>query len=291
MPRSTARLGILALSALLCGTAVAAAPDQPQATLTQDFNAGIRDAQTKRAAHDYAGAIKVLSQLMLVSPDDPRVVGEYGKVLVQQGRTREAIDFLVRDTQLSPGDWTVYSALGIAYDQTANYASARNAYETALAIKPGETVVLNNYAMSRVLAGDLVQARKLIAQAAANSKDELIARNLKLIDGLPMPAVTSASAPAPAKIMPSAVAQHAPHPLTTPAATAVNAPKIMMQSVPHDPQAGQVATAKATKHAAKPKTAVAKAAPAAKPAAVTPVKVVKPASNGIPALRLANDRP
>jgi Flp pilus assembly protein TadD len=196
MPRFHASLGVLAVSAFLATTAQAATqePQSSAATLLQSVDTGIRDAQTRRSQGDYAGAVRVLSQLMLMAADDPRVVSEYGKALVQEGRAREALDFLNRAAQLAQGDWSVYSALGVAYDQTGDFASARTAYERALALNPGSTTVLNNYAMSRALAGDLPMARKLIADASAGSTDERITRNLKMINSL-TPQITAAAPP------------------------------------------------------------------------------------------------
>jgi Flp pilus assembly protein TadD len=291
MPRIAARLGVLALSVLLGSTALAGAAETQQNTLLQGLDVGIRDAQVKRNNHDYAGAVHILSQLMLVAPDDSRVVGEYGKVLAQQGRAREAIDFLGRAVQLQQGDWTLYSALGVALDQVGDYDSARGAYERALMLKPDEAAVLNNFAMSRMLAGDLAQAKRLIAQASAGSRDERVARNQKLIAGLTPPQLAAAPAP---KAVPLAArtvataglpaAQKPPRPLTQPmVATAATQPPhaltkpgeiVMMQAVPIDLKAGPVAKSK-------PLRKIAKATPLAKPAA----------SKGIPALRLANDRP
>jgi Flp pilus assembly protein TadD len=339
MPRSTTRLGIPALCALLlCGTALAGTtePSSSSVSMVQGLDAGIRDAQAKRAQKDYAGAVRVLSQLMLVAPDDARVVGEYGKVLVQQGRSREGLDFLLRATQLQPGDWTYLSALGIAYDQVGDFANARTAYDRALAIRPSDPVILNNFAMSRMLAGDLPQARKLITQAAVGSKNEQIARNVKLIDGLPQPVVAAttpaktapvaASTPAkaatvvattPVKTVPVAVpaaapttvAQHPPRQLV-PAVAAAPSPTpshVVMQQIPSDSKAGPVTRTVRAAHA-KPvvattvKPVVTATAPKVTPVASTPKHVappvtvvkntVKPATNGgIPALRLANDRP
>lgn len=270
-------LGVVSVSALLGGTALAATPEQTSAaaTLNQSVEQGLRDAQTKRAAHDFAGAVKTLSQLMLIAADDPRVVGEYGKVLVQQGRSREAIDFLGRAAQLKDNDWTVYSALGIAYDQTGNFDNARMAYERALTLNPGAIVVLNNYAMSRAQAGDLAEARHLISEASADGKDERIARNVKMINALtpkagavahaapPAPTLARAPAPKPANTVPANVATGAPRTLT-----AAEGRTIMMQAVPADPKAGSLA---------------AKSKPSRK-------AVAKKADDGIPALRLANDR-
>src|SRR5262249_7189390 len=118
MDRSLARLA----AALLLGVSFAACsstPDtktadaQPAKTSSKgfasDLDSQLHSAQALRQGGDYQGATKVLSQLMLVTPDDPRVVGEYGKTLVQQGRSKEALDFLKRAVELAPGDWTLFS--------------------------------------------------------------------------------------------------------------------------------------------------------------------------------------
>ena len=81
------------------------------------MDSGVRQAQQARLAGRYDDAIHTLSQLMLLASDDPRVVGEYGKTLAEKGRAREAVQFLTRATELQPRDWTLYSALGVAYDQ------------------------------------------------------------------------------------------------------------------------------------------------------------------------------
>ena len=273
-----------------------------QDSSTANFEGNIRQAQMLRVQGDYTGAVHALSQLMLVDPDDPRVVGEYGKVLVQQGRTSEALPFLNRAVELQSNDWTLYSAMGVAYDETNHPAQAREAYQRALAMKPGEAVVLNNFALSRMMAGDPAEARKLIEQASATgSADPKIVRNLGLIDGLAgakaeLPAVAMATpTPSPAtsheqvaslppKPLVSATPVSEPKPLAAAKAnvkTAQPATTVVMQQVPFDPLAGPVAKHDAHKPAAKPHKL------AAKPQK-QPVQALK---NAIPALRLANDRP
>ena len=144
----------------------------------------IRQAQMLRLAGKYPEAIKHLSQLMMVASDDPRVVSEYGKTLAAMGRAQDAVNFLTRAQQLQPSDWTIYSALGVAYDQIGNQKDAQPAYEHALAVKPGEPSVLNNYALSRMLANDPDMARKLAARAEianAGANDTKIAGNIAMI--------------------------------------------------------------------------------------------------------------
>jgi Flp pilus assembly protein TadD len=265
----------------------------------QSLEESIHQAQALRLAGNYPEAVRHLSQLMLVAADDPRVVSEYGKTLAEMGRPSEAVNFLTRATQLQPTDWTLFSALGVAYDQAGNQDQAKAAYEHALTLKPGEPSVLNNYALSRLLAKDTEMARSLAARAEianATGKDDKITRNIAMIRSM-APEKTSAdvaasnpAAPVPQNFAP-APQQALPHPAApkvTQAALPAPAPdnRVVMQRVPVDPMAGPVAN-----HAPRPlqqtkaetaksdtKTEAAKALPA-KPVEATkaPVKVETPA--------------
>jgi len=82
-----------------------------------DLESAIAQAQAARAAGNLAGANRILSQLVLFAPDDPRVLGEYGKTLAAQAKSDDALAFLERAIQLQPGEWSLYSAQGVAYDQ------------------------------------------------------------------------------------------------------------------------------------------------------------------------------
>ena len=162
----------------------------------------LAQAQQARADGDLTTAAKLLSQLVLIAPDDPRVLGAYGKVLAARGRSDDALAFLERAIQLQPGDWTLYSAQGVAYDQQAKYLSAQASYARALELKPGEPAVLNNDALSHMQAGDLAGAESLLRQVSAQSPEYArIAKTLALLEkmvpaapvpmaaGLPRPAV------------------------------------------------------------------------------------------------------
>jgi Flp pilus assembly protein TadD len=270
-------------------------------SLASDIDAQVRNAQALRAHGDYAGATRMLAQLMLVAPDNSNVVGEYGKALVEQGRPRDALDFLSRAVQLQPGDWTLYSAMGVAYDQSGDYAKARSAYQQALAIQPANPGVLNNYALSRMQAGDLSGARQLMTQASgAAATNPRIARNVALLASL------TPSQPAQAKNAAAATAagtRGAPVHATTLPAIGAN---VVMQQVPVDSKSGPVKAATRTAPAnvatSAPRpivketpTSVAQAAPPAKVAAKPVVSKVakettkKPASDKTPSLRMTAD--
>lgn len=230
MRRTLFRVAALALCAsalsgcsmLSGGDKVSAAAPTPAGTGTTamptDVPSGVHQAQLLRTSGDLSGALHLISQLMLVAPDDARVVGEYGKLLVQQGRSDDATQFLRRAVELAPTDWTVYSALGVAYDQLNDSANAKLAYEHALMLKPGEPAILNNYGMSRMLAGDTEAARALMLQAkASGSKDPKIDANLALLESsspAPVKPVTAALAPAPHVAAETPAVSHLPTPVT-----------------------------------------------------------------------------
>ena len=149
--------------------------------------------------------------------------------------------------------------------------------------------MLNNYALSRMLAKDPAMARKLADRAEianASVKDEKIARNIAMIrsmapqagDGLAVNTPAPATAPAPAPRMavataplapipgaepvplvihPAAAAGAAPRPLANTAVAQAQPPQplnqaprgVVMQAVPVDPLAGPVGPKAAVTHA------------------------------------------
>ncbi|MBV8977905.1 MAG: tetratricopeptide repeat protein [Alphaproteobacteria bacterium] len=273
MNRVTARFAAyLLMSASLCAcastaadkaqtAAAAKAPAQGSSrSLAGDLDLQIQNARALRLRGDYPAAVRILSQLTLVAPDNAGVVAEYGKTLVEQGRAHDALDFLKRAVQLAPGDWTLYSATGIAYDQSGQYSSAKIFYQQALALKPGEASVLNNYALSRMQAGDLAQARELFNSArAAGANDPKVASNIALLAQL---------APRPAAATPAPPAAHATTPVIADEKPSAHraGPKpvetVMMQQIPVDTKAGPVKTATA---APRSLTSAASSPPAAVP--------------------------
>ncbi|MEE8531787.1 MAG: tetratricopeptide repeat protein, partial [Hyphomicrobium sp.] len=225
----------------------------------------IVQAQTFRRAGDFDGATRTLSQLVLVAPDDPRVLGEYGKTLVAKGQTEDAIAFLNRAIELNPREWTFYSAQGVAFDQARNFRAANMAYQRALALQPGEPSVLSNAGLSRMQAGDLANAEILLSRAIERGgANPRISRNLAMVRDLaaakaatqapstPEPAAPDAVANAPsqenvAAPLPGAVERReipAPTLRTSSAVQALAAdPKVFMQRIPEPDPVPEAITA------------------------------------------------
>ena len=244
----------------------------------------IHHAQDLRSQGKLTEATQSLAQLMLVAPDDARVVGEYGKALVEQGNGEDGAAFLNRAIELNPGEWTYFSALGVAYDEIGQAKDAKLAYQHALLMKPGEASVMNNLALSRMLSGDFAGAHTMIMQAkAASGGDEKIGRNVALVESKMPPVAAHARATTPAPVakqtvtapvaaspvakQPTVTASLAPASAApvatkvkapvaaTPAATsAAGAPRVLgkgvvSQNVPVDPLAGPTTAASKAKHA------------------------------------------
>ncbi len=247
MPRFSPRLLVIlmASAALAACSMLGGAPelkeklgvnDKPPVpkNVANDLDGNLRQAQLLRLAGKHDEAIQILSQLALVAADDGRVIGEYGKALAQKGRAQDATQFLRRAIEISPNDWTFYSALGVAYDQVGDQVNARAAYERALTLRPGEASVLNNYALSRMLAKDPEGARQYIAMAQGTAKpgDEKIASNVALINQMaPLPAL--AALPKLVMAKPVAVAKtEAPRPVSVAKAAPRPAPPIPVVETP-----------------------------------------------------------
>ncbi|MEI9929665.1 MAG: tetratricopeptide repeat protein, partial [Rhizomicrobium sp.] len=263
-------------------------------SMAADLDAQIQKAQAARVQGDYAGATSILSQLMLVTPDDPRIAGEYGKTLVQEGHSKDGVDFLKRAAQLQPGNWTFYSAMGVAYDQQGDYANARLAYNQALAIKPADPAVLNNYMLSRMQANDASGARQLMAQMPAAAKsDPKIAQTVALLASAspaPSPAPQAAKTTA-ASVASTANGKAAPitvHAL--PANTIVEQlPASTKPAAAHEATGAPHQLAKTTPASPTPaKTTASKVADTA-PANASAKKKPAPSANKTPTLRMTAD--
>lgn len=244
MNRLLACTSVIALcAAFATSTAYAgdAKPAAATASMPDTLNGEIQRAKDLREKGQLAEASKALRQLMLVASNDPRVAGEYGKVLAQQGYAKDAVAVLSKTVQLSGSDWRLYSALGVAYDQLDDHANARKAYDHALAMKPGELSVINNYAVSRMLTGDYDGAAQMLSQL--HSSDPKVMANLSKAEEL-----KAAHAQKPV------TAQARPDALVSTAVAAKADPSVVMQNVPNDPHSGPVRSAKGAPHTLENKT-------------------------------------
>ncbi len=77
--------------------------------------------------------------------DDARKQVEFGIEVAQRGLWREAIYRWERATLIDPAYAAAHNNLAIAYEQQGDLDKARAAYEKALALEPGNALIIQNF--------------------------------------------------------------------------------------------------------------------------------------------------
>jgi Flp pilus assembly protein TadD len=175
---------VLAFALSSCATTdIAPPPDNlAEDAVPSDVEGAVVLARTQRESGNFNGAIATLSQLVLIAPDDPRVLGEYGKTLIDKGESTDALAFLQRAIELDGDEWSFYSAQGVAHAQIREYRAAEVSFNRALMLRPDEPTVLNNYAMAHLQAGNIDRAEALLMRAEmSGGAFPQIGQNLALV--------------------------------------------------------------------------------------------------------------
>jgi Flp pilus assembly protein TadD len=131
--------------------------------------------------------IEVLSTVAQLNRTKPDIQGEIGKELLKLGRSDRALPMLEIAAADPSASWQTLSAVGSAYDQQGRYQLAREKYQAALKQSPDQPSVLNNYAMSFSLEGNLPKAESTLRDAMnkpGSQSFQRIRQNLALVVGL-----------------------------------------------------------------------------------------------------------
>lgn len=151
----------------------------------QDTTAALNFARNLRMMGGARQAVAVLKEIVMKSPDNPKVMAEYGKALTAAGRFQDAIPFLARASQMDSTDWSTLSTYGVALDQSGNHTAAQENYKVALKISPDNPTIESNLAMSHVLAGRVGEGetilRRLVSRPDATAQ---MRQNLAMIESL-----------------------------------------------------------------------------------------------------------
>lgn len=130
-------------------------------------------------------ALAVMRKAAIQHATDREVLAAYGKALAGAGEFAGALDAIQRAQDPTQPDWRLLSAEGAIYDQTGRPTQARERYQDALQIAPGEPSVLSNLAMSHMLANELPMAENYLRQAVQHpAADSRVRQNLALVVGL-----------------------------------------------------------------------------------------------------------
>jgi len=151
----------------------------------KDATAAVAYGQALRANGQREQAVAVLEQATLANPGNKAVLAAYGRALADNGNFKLAFDVLSKAHTPANPDWRLLSVQGTVLDQMGRHDEARQYYDSALKIVPGEPTVLSNLGMSYMLAKDLPHAEEVLRQAYGSQQaDARVRQNLALVVGL-----------------------------------------------------------------------------------------------------------
>jgi len=165
-----------------------------------DLRKGMAYVRELQALEQDSEQLLVLEQMIKIHPTNTKLLVFYGKRLINNGQSKEAVNILKQAENRGERDWRLYSALGSALDQTGKHSQARTYYQRALqlnptevkiqnnlALNPTEVKIQNNLAMSYMLEGKLSNAEAILRKANNTPKGRALPRirqNLALVVGL-----------------------------------------------------------------------------------------------------------
>jgi Flp pilus assembly protein TadD len=145
-------------------------------------------------------ARQVLEDALARLGPKPRLLLEKGKVELGLGRADLAVQTLQTAVQVAPTEWEPPATLAIALDRLGRYDEAAVQYRAAIDHFPDNPDVLNNYGLSRALAGHIDEGlsmlRKAVVMPGASPR---VRENLKFMETLAEPPPPAAHPGKPAK--------------------------------------------------------------------------------------------
>lgn len=156
----------------------------------EDLTVSLEFARALREIGSQDRALDILSQALIVHPDNPDALMLTGRIFMARGD--EAKGDVVnagrafnRATEIAPERSETWAALGTTYDRQGQHRLAQTAYQKALTIEPTRTTTLTNYGLSLLLSNDLTGAEAKLRLAAANpDAGARVTENLALVLGL-----------------------------------------------------------------------------------------------------------
>lgn len=175
-----------------------AAPAEPQSELqkaaiywgqeyaknTSELKPALNYAKNLKALGDKQHAMIILEQAVQIHTKDTELAGEYGRLALEMDKTTVAERYLEFADNATKPDWRIVSARGTVLAKQGRYKDAIPFYERALALKPGQSSLLNNLALANAAAGDAGKAEAILRQAAKTDQSLKIQQNLALVLGL-----------------------------------------------------------------------------------------------------------
>lgn len=110
--------------------------------------------------------LSMLYKLQSDTPQDTLLMSEISKAHYTSGEYKNALEQINSAIALEDMNWSHYSLRGAIYDKMSDYSEAEKSYQKALELSPDNPTVLNNYAVSRMMAGDIDGAERYAYDAS-----------------------------------------------------------------------------------------------------------------------------
>jgi Flp pilus assembly protein TadD len=151
----------------------------------RDAEAGVRLAAALRALGRYNEAFDAAQAVLLQQPNNVEALLETARITVYDGQGFFAVEPARQVAAIAPKDWRGPALLAVGLAQAGRPAEAMAAHAQALALAPGNPVVLSNAAMFYAAQGDKAHAETLLRKAAVEPGAGLqVRQNLALVLGL-----------------------------------------------------------------------------------------------------------
>jgi len=145
----------------------------------------LRYGSVLRQLGHHVQAVAVLQRAALANLEDPEVSAAYGKALADAGELKQAAEVLANAHTPDRPNWRVMSVQGSVADQMGHHERAQELYLGALKLAPSEPSVLSNLGLSYALSRRLVDAERVLTEAARQpGADDRVRANLAMVKGL-----------------------------------------------------------------------------------------------------------
>lgn len=126
------------------------------------------DAVVAHRANDLATARDLYERLLVLTPNDPDLLNNFGVLLSSQREYGRATELLKRAVALAPANAGAWANLGFSLREQSRSAEAIAAFQHALALDPARPAVRISLAQQYIAMGSLDQARAVVDRLLAD---------------------------------------------------------------------------------------------------------------------------
>lgn len=133
------------------------------------------------AMGQFIRAQNALDSAQQISPRNTSVLAELGHLQLGQMHPRDALDYYDKALKVDGRNRAALTGKGVALDYLSRHAEAQQTYQRGLALYPTDFPLLSDYALSRVLSGNIGEGIRLMEELLRDpSKGSTVRANMAL---------------------------------------------------------------------------------------------------------------